>query len=141
MTKTRPVDEGLFVESDEGLCLVGSSCRSCGTTTFPRQESCPRCTRTDMADRTLPRRGTLWSFTVQGFRPKPPYAGPADFVPYGVGYVELPDALLVEARLTENDPERLHIGDPMELVVVPFSTDEDGTEVLTFAFAPADHAG
>jgi len=26
----------------------------------------------------------------------------------------------------------------MELVIIPFRTDEDGTEVLTFAFAPID---
>lgn len=137
MTNTRLVDDGLFVESDDGPCLVGSNCRSCGTTTFPRQATCPKCARADMADHVLPRRGTLWSFTVQGFRPKPPYTGPADFVPYGVGYVELPGALLVEAVLTENDPELLRIGDQMELVVVPFSRDQDGTEVLTFAFAPS----
>ncbi|OHV31869.1 MULTISPECIES: Zn-ribbon domain-containing OB-fold protein [Pseudofrankia] len=137
MTKSRPIDDGLFIQTDDGPRLVGSSCRSCGTTTFPRQQSCPKCTRVDMADSVLPRRGALWSFTVQGFRPKPPYAGPAEFVPYGVGYVELPGAVLVEAVLTENDPERLHIGDEMELVLRPLRRDEDGTEVLTFAFAPA----
>jgi len=137
VTKSRLIDDGLFIQADDGPRLVGSSCRSCGTTTFPRQESCPKCTRVDMADSTLPRRGTLWSFTVQGFRPKPPYAGPAEFVPYGVGYVELRGAVIVEAVLTENDPERLHIGDEMELVLRPLRRDEDGTEVLTFAFAPA----
>ncbi|WP_239395714.1 Zn-ribbon domain-containing OB-fold protein [Frankia sp. CiP3] len=140
MTRTRPVDDGLFVEGDDGPSLVASGCRSCGTTTFPRQRSCPRCARMDMADRVLPRRGTLWSFTVQGFRPKSPYADPADFTPYGVGYVELPGAVIVEARLTENDPRRLRIGDPMELVLVPLRTDDDGTQVLTYAFAPVRSA-
>ncbi len=140
MTRTRPVDDGLFVEGDDGPSLVASSCRACGTTTFPRQQSCPKCTRTDMADRLLPRRGTLWSFTVQGFRPKSPYAGPKDFTPYGVGYVELPGAVIVEAILTGNDPQRLRIGDPMELVVVPFREDDDGTQVLTYAFSPVQSA-
>jgi|KBSSwiStaDraftv2_1062776.scaffolds.fasta_scaffold13416_8 uncharacterized OB-fold protein len=135
--KHRLIDEGILVEDEDGPRLVGSSCRSCGTTTFPRQEACPKCARVDMADSLLPRRGTLWSFTVQGFRPKPPYAGPGEFVPYGVGYVELPGVVLVEAVLTENDPERLRIGDEMELVLVPLRRDEDGTEILTFAFAPA----
>jgi hypothetical protein len=27
---------------------------------------------------------------------------------------------------------------PMELTVVPFATDEDGTEVLTYAFRPVE---
>ena len=69
---------------------------------------------------------------MQGFRPKPPYAGPEDFEPYGVGYVELPGEVRVEARLTVADPGRLRIGMPMELVVVPFG------DRVTYAFAPAD---
>lgn len=93
-----------------------------------------------MADRILPRYGVLWTFTVQSFRPKPPYLGPAEFEPYGVGYVELPGVVVVEARLTENDPERLRIGAPMELVLVPAHTDDDGTSVLTFAFAPSQQS-
>ena len=85
-------------------------------------------------DQLLSRTGTLWSYTVQGFRPKSPYNGPDEFEPYGVGYVELPGEVMVEARLTENDPDVLEIGDPMELVVVPFRRDDDGNDVVTFAF-------
>ena len=137
MTATRPIDETIFIEDEDGPTLAGGTCRDCGTTTtFPRQESCPKCTGTEMETAPLPRRGTLWSFTVQSFRPKSPYTGPEDFEPYGVGYIELPGAVIVEARLTVNDPERLRIGDPMELVLEPFTRDEDGTQVVTFAFAP-----
>ena len=57
------------------------------------------------------------------------------------GYVELPGELRVEARLTEHRPEHLRIGMEMELVVVPFGTDEDGNEVVTFAFRPVGEAG
>ena len=35
-------------------------------------------------------------------------------------------------------PSELHIGMELELRIVPFRTDADGTEVLTFAFAPVD---
>jgi uncharacterized protein len=134
---TRPVDADLWVACTASPQLIGSSCRPCGTTVFPRQQSCPRCTSGDTEDRLLPRHGTLWSFTVQGFAPKAPYAGPVGdaFVPYGVGYVQLGDEVLVEARLTESDPDRLRIGDPLELVVVPLNDD-----VVTFAFAPAGAA-
>lgn len=90
----------------------------------------------------LARRGLLWSFTVQGFRPKsPPYAGTEAaeaFVPFGVGYVDLED-LIVEARLTVSNPARLRIGMEMELVVVPFPDGSDGA-VLTYAFQPAEAA-
>jgi uncharacterized OB-fold protein len=46
--------------------------------------------------------------------------------------------VIVESRLTENDPDRLAFGMPVELVIVPFTTDDDGTEVVTFAFSPAE---
>ena len=91
-----------------------------------------------MADHLLPRRGRLWAWTTQDFPPPSPYAGPTGdaFAPYGIGYVELDGEVRVESRLTVADPEALSIGMEMELVVVPFRTDEDGNEVMTFAFRP-----
>ncbi|NDE59577.1 MAG: DNA-binding protein, partial [Acidimicrobiia bacterium] len=61
---------------------------------------------------------------------------PKTFKAFGVGYVELPGELKIESRLTEADPEKLKIGMEMELVIVPLSTDANGNEVVTFAFAP-----
>jgi uncharacterized OB-fold protein len=138
-TAARPIADGLFTWPSERPQLIGSRCRQCATTTFPSQRSCPRCTLADTEDVLLSRTGTLWSFTVQGFRPKPPYAGPEEFEPYGVGYVELPGEVIVEARLTVNDPDELAIGAPMELVVVPFRRDADGADLVTFAFRPGRH--
>ncbi|ODT98881.1 MAG: DNA-binding protein [Pseudonocardia sp. SCN 72-86] len=129
----RTVDDSLFTA---GGALLGSRCDDCGAHTFPRQGGCPRCTGASMADVPLAREGTLWSFTIQGFRPKTPYRGPDEFEPYGVGYVELPGQLIVEARLTENDPDRLEIGMPVRMEMIPFRTDEAGEPVLTFAFSP-----
>ena len=59
-------------------------------------------------------------------------------MPFGVGYVELPGEVKVEARLTESDPDVLRLGMEMELVVLPFRTDDDGNEVVTFAFRPVE---
>ena len=118
--------------------LLGSECCQCGTVTFPRQGACPRCTSTDVRERALSRRGTLWTWTVQRFRPKsPPYIGDdsEEFEPYGVGYVELPGEVRVEARLTESDPARLSIGITMELTLIPAPGRE---EAVTFAFRPVE---
>jgi uncharacterized OB-fold protein len=131
-----PISEGLFTWPADEPALIGSRCRRCATSTFPRQGSCPKCTAVDMEDELLQRTGTLWSFTVQGFRPKEPYTGPEDFEPFGVGYVELPGQVIVESRLTEHDPDALEIGDRMELTIVPFTVDEHGRDVVTFAFRP-----
>ena len=121
--------------------LIGSKCGACGIVTFPVQDSCPRCSSTDMAEHLLGRRGRLWAWTTQEFPPpSPPYAGPTGdaFVPYGVGYVELAGEVRVETRLTTT--QGLRVGMDMELVLVPFRTDDAGNEVMTFAFRPVGGA-
>jgi uncharacterized OB-fold protein len=127
--------DGLFAGPAEAPQLIGSACRRCGVVAFPRQDSCAACTSSEVQERRLARRGTLWTWTIQCFPPKsPPYAGSVeDFEPYGVGYVELPGELRVEARLTEADPARLRIGLPMELVLIP-APGADGAQ--TYAFRP-----
>jgi uncharacterized OB-fold protein len=132
----RPIADGLFTWPADEPQLIGSRCDACGNVSFPSQASCPRCTGTDVSERLLAREGTLWTWTVQGFRPKsPPYAGPAEFEPYPVGYVELPGEVKVETRLVDVGPDELVIGMPMELAIVPF-TPETGDPVLMFAFRP-----
>ena len=59
-----------------------------------------------------------------------------NFVPFGVGLVQLDDVIRVEGRLTENDPAKLQFGQEVELTMVPVTTDEDGNEIVTFAFQP-----
>lgn len=135
---TVPVAEGIFTWPSDEPQLIGSRCTECGIVTFPVQASCPRCPSTKMAEHVLPRRGHLWAWTTQEFPPPaPPYAGPtgADFVPFGVGYIDLGGEVKVEAHLTEADPAALATGMEMELVVVPFG-ERDGDEVVTFAFRP-----
>ncbi|MDJ0850509.1 MAG: OB-fold domain-containing protein [Myxococcota bacterium] len=140
----RPIHEGLFTWPSESPQLVASRCQECEEVTFPRQDSCPSCTGRSCEEVLLSRRGKLWTWTIQRFPPPvPPYIGPPHrdtFVPYGVGYVELPEGIRVEGRLTVNDPARLEIGMDMELVVEKFIDDEDGTALLTFAFQPVAEA-
>ena len=135
-----PVASGLFSWPDRPR-LIGSVCAGCATTTFPAQLSCPRCTGTDVLQVPLATSGRLWTWTIQGFEPKPPYLADGPFQPYGVGYVELATedgggSVLVESRLTEADPDRLEIGAEMTLTFVPLRRDDDGSQVVTFAFAP-----
>jgi uncharacterized OB-fold protein len=40
------------------------------------------------------------------------------------------------SRQTENDPAKLEFGMPVELTMIPFTTDDDGTDIVTFAFKP-----
>jgi uncharacterized OB-fold protein len=139
MTTTVAVADGIFTIDNGKPTLLGSRCTNCGNHMFPRQSGCPRCMFNTQEDVELATTGTLWTWTVQAFPPKsPPYLGPTgdDFVPYGVGYVELEGQLRVEGRLTESDPDKLVIGMEMELVLDPLCIDDDGNQVVTYAFAP-----
>ena len=126
--------------------LIGSRCTDCAATTFPAQTRCPKCSGGNTEQALLPRRGTVIAWTTQGFPPGAPYKGPTgkNFVPFGVGLVELTDdtgpVIRVEGRLTENDPAKLQFGMDVELTMIPFTTDEDDpdnpVEIVTFAFQP-----
>jgi uncharacterized OB-fold protein len=142
MSKQVPIREGLFTWPSEHPQLIGTRFRESGVVTFPQQSHCPKTSRADGETVLLPPRGRLWSWTIQGFPPKtPPYLGPSDpedYAPFGVGYVQLNDLIIVESRLTVNEPERLQIGMQVELTVVPLTSDDQGNELVTFAFAPVE---
>jgi uncharacterized protein len=88
-----------------GRSLTGSRCQHCGTVAFPPARGCQSCGRLSQTPLQLGSRGTVWGFTVQRFAPKsPPYvAPPGGFVPFAVGYVELPEGVKVEAVLECTD--------------------------------------
>jgi uncharacterized OB-fold protein len=138
-SKSRAIDPQLFNWPATRPVLLGSRCRACGFHAFPAASSCSRCGAAGSEVVELPRRGTLWAFTIQRFMPKTPYCSsetPQTFQPYGIGYVELPGALRIESRLTVNDPAKLHVGKAMELVFYVHRTEADGTEVINYAFSP-----
>jgi uncharacterized OB-fold protein len=135
-----PFAPDVFTWPSDEPQLIGARCPSCAAITFPFQGSCPRCGGTEMEQHLLPRRGSLWTWTTQEFLPKEPYAGGETmetFKPYGVGIVQLADEVRVEGRLTESDTTKLAFGMDVELTVVPFRVEPDGTEVMVYAFAPA----
>ena len=133
------IADSLFTSIGPEGRLLGSRCGRCEHISFPRQNACPGCGNATVELYELSRTGTLWTWTIQNFRPKPPFALPPedDFEPFGVGYVELPGELRVEARLTTADPRRLHIGMPMELTFIPLWV-ADGRTIVTYAFAPIE---
>ncbi|MFV8816106.1 Zn-ribbon domain-containing OB-fold protein [Haliea sp. E17] len=143
MAEQLPIKEGLFTWPAEKPQLLGSRCRNCGEYAFPAQPDCRSCSGQDTEIVELGDRGTLWTWTIQSFMPKTPYASdesPETFRPYGVGYVEMPGGLRVETRLHENTPEELRIGMPMQLVIEPFRTDASGNQLMTFSFKAAGEA-
>jgi uncharacterized OB-fold protein len=135
--RTRPIAEGLFTQGPQPR-LFGGRHRQTGRIVFP----CPEGSEAALYDPVaLGREGTLWSWTMQRFRPKsPPYAGPDAFEPFLVGYVALPGETIVIARLTAMAVDTIAIGMKLALTTIPFATDPDGTVVMTYAFQPAAEA-
>lgn len=134
---SKPVAADLFVERPDGPRLVGGRRKRDGRMVFPLPTGAEAI---DFDAVELSPEGRLWSYTVQRFRPKPPYNGPGDdssFRPYAVGYVELPGQVIVESRLVIDDFARLAIGMPMRATTEVFRKDTDGSDVLTYAFRPA----
>jgi len=126
-----PVHPGLFTLTDPPQ-LLGGRCHGCGAHHFPRHDTCPYCAADDTEAAALSPHGLLWAWTAV-VHPPPGYRGT---VPYGFGVVELPEGLRVVTRLTEADPRRLRIDQPMHLVLDRLCDDDAGQAIVTYAFAP-----
>jgi uncharacterized OB-fold protein len=135
VTATKPVHDDLFRIGDDGeIRLLGGFSPSSGKYHFPRLPACPYTGADDVEGVELSDRGTLWGWTAVTAAP-PGYQGE---VPFGFGVVELSEGLRVITRITESDPARLEHGMPMRLVVAPLHADDDGNDIVTYAFAPVD---
>lgn len=128
-----PIATGIFDDSVP-LRLIGGRDRASGRIVFP----CPENNRFEPVP--LKPEGTLWSFTVQRFRPKsPPYAGPEAFRPWAIGYVELDGETIVEARIANIDFDDIEIGMKLKLTAVPLDPDHANSPVIP-AFEPFGEA-
>src|SRR4051794_37359104 len=129
MADTAPIHDGLFTTDPEPR-LIGGRCQDCGRHQFPRPPICPYCGADDVAEALLSPAGTLWAWTAVTAAP-PGYRGD---VPYGFGVVELPEGIRVLTRLTQPDPAALTFGQHMRMQVVALHTDDEGRDVVTWAF-------
>ena len=127
------IAENLFTDETPSR-LIGGRDRETGRIVFP----CPKGNQYEAVP--LASEGTLWSYTVQRFRPKtPPYAGPEAFEPWIVAYVELPGEVIVEARLVDVAFEDVRIGMPVSFKPAPL--DPAAPEgVMIPAYVPAGDA-
>jgi uncharacterized OB-fold protein len=110
MNGYRQLDSSVVIAAGDRHDLLAARCAACGYLTFPALTCCPRCAHTHFTAATLPRRGTLYSYTVV-------HIGPAGTkVPYLAGYVDLDSEMRVFGRL-EMDEADVAIGMPLELNV------------------------
>jgi len=131
----QPIADNLFTD-DSMTALLGARNKQTGHISFPL----PLTPNDNIEPIELATRGTVWTYTVQRFPPKPPYLGPAEpetFKPYVVAYVSLPGQTMVESRLTGVEPEDVKIGMEVELVAIPLNPDApDDEQKIIHAFKP-----
>ena len=105
---------GLFQGFGDAARLLGSRCLGCGSLYFPRSLGCrnPACNDRRVEDAALPREGTLYSYTVQSYRP-PGLFRMDEWAPYVLALVDLngdAGGLRVMGMMTACRAEDLRIG-------------------------------
>lgn len=130
-----PVTADLFRDLSPAT-LLGSRCEQCGTHYFPVTSHCrnPACSGGQLREVGLSRRGQLYSFTVQSYRPPPPFRM-EPWAPYAIGVLELPEGLRIMGMLSGVPFADLRIGMELEVISEPLYSDAEGRPVVTYKFA------
>ncbi len=140
INKPRMISPNLIEIDASGARIVAARRAADGRVVFPIPEE--RGGASGCEKILLSRRGTLWSWTVQRFRPKtPPYSvlDQGEFRPFIVGYVEFPEGIVVEGRIdaavdSTLPAQELCMGLRMGTVIIPIFKQVNGDVIHTYAF-------
>lgn len=133
-----PTIPGLYQVDDQGQpALTGTRCGGCGTYYFPVALGCrnPDCDATDLTEVPFGRRGVLFSYTVQQYRP-PAMFQVDDWKPYPLGLVDVTENVRIMAIIDTEAFDELTIGMPVELVIDRLFTDDEGQAHSVFKYRP-----
>lgn len=128
--------EGFWSQAvgEGGPRLLGSRCTSCGEVYFPPKPKgwCVHCQQYTLETVPLSAAGKLAAVTVVRQAPAGGfYHGP---VPYAYGMVDLPEGVRLISQIASGNLDDIEVGGPVELVIRPLYTDQEGREVTTFMF-------
>lgn len=117
--------------------LAGTRCLSCGAVYFPAAISCrdPVCDAKIVEPKRILGRGTLYSFTVQLYRP-PPLFAMEPWAPYALGLVDLDHGVRVMGMVGEVALEDIRIGMALSLSTQRLHDAGEGP-AITHVFVPA----
>jgi uncharacterized OB-fold protein len=141
MARTRvPAVEGWFTMDEQAPALVGAKGSESGSYFFPKELAVSANPAAPFEAREpvpLSRRGRVWSYTTNHYKPPAPYVSPDPFVPYTVVAVELDtEKMVVLGPLaTGADPTQLRVGMEVELVLGPLYSDDEH-EYVIWQWAP-----
>ncbi len=122
---------------DQRYRLEGAVCSTCGAKFFPPRQVCAECKSNKLGPFQFSGHGELYSFTTL-------YQAPLGFeggVPYAVGMVKLDEGPMVEAQLTDVNPDELKIGQRVEMVTRKLrELGDEGLIVYGYKFRPVTNA-
>lgn len=118
--------------SREGL--RGNRCPQCDLTFFPKRQYCAKCCLPVPGEVLLPHRGKLETYSA--LHRKPPYARIE--APYVLGQVDTGAVRVIS--VIRGQPDELRVGMDVELVLENLGEDEEGNQLVTYAFKPTQEA-
>ncbi len=133
-----PALPDLFQKQDDGFHLCSARCGTCGTYFFPayHQQHRPDCSREGVENILLSRIGRLTSYTIQYYMPPPPFKTDGDITPYPIAMVEFREGIQVVGMVVDCPEEELRLGMAMETTTYTLFRNDEGKEVITWAFRP-----
>jgi uncharacterized OB-fold protein len=121
---------------DQRYQLIGNRCSRCGAKFFPPRQVCTECRGVEFEPYRFSGKGELYSFTTLRQAP----AGFESQAPYAVGMIRLDEGVMVEAQLTDVNPEDLQVGMRVEMVTRKLREDgEAGLIIYGYKFRPSAH--
>lgn len=118
---------------DQRYRLAGNVCSSCGAKFFPPRQVCTECKSRKLEPYEFSGHGTLYSFSTL-------YQAPLGYeggLPYSVGMIKLDEGPMIEAQLTDVNPDDLKIGQRVEMVTRKLREHgEEGLIVYGYKFRP-----
>lgn len=134
-----PVREGIFTipdAPDQLPQLRGTECPACGAKFSSKRAVCLACSHRGLRQCLLSPTGTIATFTI--VRQTPP--GSILQAPYAIAQVRLDDGPYAQTALVDVDLEHVRIGQPVEMTLFDVRRDDDGNQVVAYAFRPRKEA-
>ena len=131
-----PVVAGWFTGEGDDFRLVGTRCSACRSVFFPREDLfCrnPACESSELTEVSLSKRGRIWSYTDNNYRPPSPYVTNPElpWEPYALIAVELEAERIVVLGQAASGVTVADLAVGMEVEVVPGVLHEDGETIWT----------
>ena len=132
--KMVPIKANLFklpYDDNDGH-LIGSRCKACGDYFHPKRVICANCYSEDLEEVAFSKQGKVATYTIARisypWTPVPP--------PFIAVQIELPEKIRVITLLTGIDIDTVKIGSEVELYFMKAGEDEDGNQLMAYAFKP-----